>query len=445
MLLYLNELFLSAGSIVKQRGTMQFIETFKKIFTLPDLRKKIIYALVILVIVRILAHIPLPGVDLTALQNFFSRNQYAGLLNMFSGGAMENFSIIMMGVGPYITASIVMQLVTMIVPSLDELNKEGEAGRAKITQWTRLLTVPLAILQSYSMVRLLQTQGLLANIAGWEWLNLLVFMTAGTILLMWLGELITENGIGNGVSLIIALGIIAGIPTQIRNTAFIVSASNIFTLILFAAVAILVVVAIIIANEGTRQVPVSYARRVRGLKAYGGIDTYLPIRVNSAGVIPIIFAMSIMLVPQVVGQFFRNARSEWLANASTWLLNVLTNNFIYGAVYFVLIVLFTYFYTGVVLKPDQMSENLQKQGGFIPGIRPGKETSVFLSGTISRLTLTGAVFLGLIAVLPFIMQGTTNISTIAVGGTGVLIMVSVIIETMRQIQAQLSMRSYENY
>jgi preprotein translocase subunit SecY len=424
---------------------MRFFSTIKQVFTMPDLRNKILFVVGLLVISRILAHVPLPGVDLTALRSFFSQNQIFGLLNMFSGGAMENFSIIMMGVGPYITASIIFQLLGMVVPQLEELNKEGESGRAKINHWTRLLAVPLAIVQAYAMIRVLQGQQALGVLDPIQWITILLSITAGTILLMWIGELISEKGIGNGISLLIAIGIVAGIPAQVRNTLAVMDATRIITLIFFAVIAVLVVMAIIMANEGMRQVPVTYARRSRGLKSYGGVDTHLPIRVNSAGVIPIIFAMSLMIFPGVAAKFFETAKSAWLANGAHFVAHLFENNLFYGIAYFFLVVLFTYFYTGVIFKPDQMAENLQKQGGFVPGIRPGKETSNYLSHIITRLTLIGAVFLGLIAVLPFIVQSMTKINTLALGGTGVLILVSVIIETIRQIQAQLSMRNYDNY
>jgi len=423
----------------------RFINTIKQIFTLPDLRNRILYAMALLLVARVLAHVPLPGVDLEALRNFFSRNQIFGLFNMFSGGAMSNFSIIMMGVGPYITSSIIIQLLTMVIPALDELNKEGESGRAKINYWTRIFTVPLALVQSYSMIRILQSQQILGGLESMQWAVILISITAGTMLLMWLGELISENGIGNGVSLIIALGIVAGIPGQIRNTAQIIDTSAIISLAIFAVIGIGVIALIVLANEGMRQIPVSYARRIRGMRSYGGVETHLPIRVNSAGVIPIIFAMSIMIFPGVIAKFFQNAHSAWLANTATFVNNLFQNGWFQGVFYFVLVVLFTFFYTGVILKPTDMAENLQKQGGFIPGIRPGKETTDYLGRVIMRITLSGAIFLGIIAVMPYIVQAVTHINTIVIGGTGVLIMVSVIIETMRQIQAQLVMRSYENY
>ena len=424
---------------------MRFWNTIKQIFTMPDLRNKILYVIALLVLARVLAHVPLPGVDLEALRTFFNRNQIFGLLNMFSGGAMQNFSIIMMGVGPYITASIIFQLLGMVVPSLDELQKEGQSGQAKINHWTRMLAVPLSIVQAFAMIKVLQGQQVLGVLEPIQWITILVSITAGTMLLMWLGELISENGIGNGVSLIIALGIVAGIPSQIRNTFAVIDVTKIFSLVVYAAIAVLAVAGIIMANEGTRQVPVSYARRVRGLKSYGGVDTHLPIRVNSAGVIPIIFAMSLMIFPGVAAKFLETARQPWLANAARYTANLFANNWFYGAAYFVLVILFTYFYTSVIFKPEQMAENLQKQGGFVPGIRPGRETSDYLSKIIVRITLAGSIFLGIVAVLPFIVQAATKINTLALGGTGVLIMVSVIIETIRQIQAQLSMRSYDNY
>ena len=424
---------------------MKFWETFKQIFTLPDLRKRILYAVSLLVIVRVLAHIPLPGVNIDELRNFFGRNQIFGLLNMFSGGSMQNFSVIMMGVGPYITSSIIFQLLGMVIPSLEELQKEGEAGQEKINYWTRILTVPLAIVQSFAMLSLLKSQGIVSSWTPFQLITMIISITACTILLMWLGELISENGIGNGVSLIITLGIIAGLPTQVRNTLAVLDTSKIIGLIIYGIIALGVIVLIVLVNEGQRQIPVSYARRIRGLKAYGGVDTHLPIRVNTGGVIPIIFAMSIMLFPGVIAKYFTQAKAAWLAGTATYVSNLFSNNWFYGILYFVLVIAFTFFYTGIILKPDQIAENLQKQGGFVPGVRPGTETSNYLSGIISRINLTGAVFLGVIAVLPFIVQAVTHINTLVVGGTGVLIMVSVIIETMRQIQAQLVMRQYEAY
>ncbi len=417
-----------------------------KIWQHKDLRARIFYVFGLLVLARILAHIPLPGVDLESLRTFFSRNQLFGLLDMFSGGTMSNFSIVLMGVGPYITASIIMQLLGVVIPSLEALQKEGEWGQRKLNQYTRWLTIPMAIVQAFGMISLLRSQGAV-NI-DWNFFNMAVIListTGGTILLMWLGELISENGIGNGISLIITLGIIAGFPSQIRNTLAVVDTTKIIGLIILAIVAVLTVLFIVVVTEGERRVPVAYARRIVGRRSYGGVETHLPIRVNVAGVIPIIFAMSIMLFPSTLAKFLEQARSAWLANAASWTSRLFQNNLFYGIMYFILVVGFTFFYTAIVFKPQQVAENLQKQGGFIPAIRPGQQTSQYLDFVLKRITLAGAIFLGIIAVLPFIVQAATSIKTLVIGGTGLLIIISVIIDTMRNIQSQLLMRTYEQY
>ena len=424
------------------------METLSRIWNFKDLRSKIIVVVLLLVATRIIAHIPMPGVNLDQLRSFFDQNQIFGLLNMFSGGTMSRFSIALMGVGPYITSSIVFQLLAMIVPRLEEMQKEGEAGRNKINQYTRILTVPLAIIQGYSMLYLLRSQGIIPTWTIQQLIIMLISITAGTMVLMWIGEIITEKGIGNGVSMIITVGILSGLPSQFRNTASLISVSDtskIITMIIFLIVAAAIIAGIVLVTEAQRNIPVSYASRSRGIHSYSSLNTFLPIKVNTAGVIPIIFAMSMMVVPGVVAKFFVNAQSAWLANAATFTENLFKNNFFYGALYFILVVLFTYFYTYVVFKPDQIAENLQKQGGFIPGIRPGNETISYLSNIITRITLTSAIFLGLIAVLPFIMQAATNINTLVIGGTGILIVVSVVIDTMNQLQAQLTMHTYDNY
>lgn len=421
------------------------IDQVIKIWSLKDLRNRLLVVFGLLVLFRILAQIPMPGVDLTELRNFFSRNQIFGLLNLFSGGAMENFSIVMMGVGPYITSSIIFQLLIMIVPQLEALSKEGEYGRQKINYYTRLATVPLAFFQSYAMIILLHNQGVIGQ---WPLINLvtnLFALTAGTILLMWIGELISENGIGNGISLIITLGILGGVPSALRNTLAVLDTSRIISLVVFLILAILATAAIVFFNEGERRIPVTYARRVRGMRSYGGVDTHLPLRILMAGVIPIIFALSMMIFPGVIARFFELARSQWLAAGAKFVAHLFQNDLFYGICYFILVVLFTFFYTSVIFHPDQVAENLQKQGGFVPGLRPGRETAEHLKFVLSRVTLVGAVFLGLIAVLPFIVQAVTNIGTIVLGGTGILIVVSVVLETIRQIKAQLVMRTYDNY
>ncbi|MCX6806932.1 MAG: preprotein translocase subunit SecY, partial [Candidatus Berkelbacteria bacterium] len=403
---------------------------------------------------RILAHIPLPGVDITKLKEFFASNQMFGLLDLFSGGTLSNFSIVMMGVGPYITSSIVIQLLTMVVPSLEALSKEGESGRERINYYTRILAVPLALVEAYGMLNLLQKGSQIQII---EQLNpfqigiFLITITAGTMLLMWLGELISENGIGNGISLIITIGIISGFPNQINNTyrlifgGMIIDWTKALGLIIFLALAVATVAMIVLVNEGQRNIPVYYARRISGLKTYGGIETHLPMRVNMAGVIPIIFALSMMVFPGVIARFFSMARSPWVAHAATSVENLFKQDVFYGIFYFILVVAFTFFYTYVIFHPKELAENLQKQGAFIPGIRPGNQTADYLNKVSGRILIAGALFLGLIAVLPFIIQAVTKISTLVLGGTGLLIVVSVVLDTYRQIKSQLIMRTYEDY
>lgn len=416
-----------------------------QIWRIKDLRNSILFVLGIMVIFRIAAHIPIPGIDAKALKDFFASNQLLGIMNIMSAGGMENFSIVAMGVGPYITSSIIFQLLTMIIPSLEALSKEGEAGRQKINQWTRMLTVPLAALQGYALIALLNKSSstIFVDVSPARLFSIIVTVTAGTMFLMWLGELISEKHIGNGISLLIFVGIVTRIPSALQQTIFIFDKTQILTLVLFLIIAIITIVGVVIITEGQRNVPVCYAKRVRGMKMYGGVNTHLPLRVNMAGVIPIIFAISIILFPSMIAQFFLTAKSEFLVQAAQWVISVFENNIIYGVLYFLLVFGFTYFYTEVVFHPDQIAENLQKQGGFIPGIRPGKPTVEYLQYTTNRIILAGALFLGIIAVLPMILKGMTNITTLAIGGTSLLIVVSVVIETFKQIESQLTMRDYE--
>ncbi len=423
------------------------MDKLAKIWQYKDLRNKILVAAGLLMLTRLLSHIPLPGVNFDQLRLFFQQNQAFGLLNMFSGGTMSSFSIILMGVGPYITSSIIFQLLGMIFPAIEEIQKEGEAGKQKITQWTRLGTIPLAIIQAYSMLFLLRNQGIIPAWTPFELSVMLISVCAGTILLMWIGEIITEKGIGNGLSLIIALGILSGFPSQIRNTAALIGSGDsgkIFGVIIFLVMLLFTIAGIVFVQEGQRNIPVSYAKRLR-LGGSAGIVSHLPIRVNIAGVIPIIFAMSIMVVPGVLSKYLENARSEWLAEGAKYIGTLFGNSVFYSCAYFVLVFLFTYFYTGIVFKPSQIAENLQKQSGFVPGIRPGKETELYFKNIITKITLFGAIFLGIIAVLPYIVQSVTHITTIALGGTGILIIVSVIVETMRQLEAQIVTHTYDNY
>lgn len=420
-------------------------------FRVPDLRRKFLIVFGLLVVFRVAAVIPVPGIPAESLENLFRGNQLFGLLDIFSGGGLSNLSVMMLGVGPYITASIVMQLLTMVIPRLEEMQKEeGEAGRRKINQWTRLLTVPLAALQAFGFINLLQRGVIAQNTAAlafgpWELVVTIITVTAGTVFLMWLGELISEQGIGNGISLIIFVGIIARLPQVIAQTISTFTPEQTLTYLAFLAVFVVVIAGVVIITEGQRSIPVSYAKRVRGNRMFGGVSTHLPLRVNQAGVIPIIFALSIMLFPGVIANFLVGVRSAAVARAAQSVVNVFQDQWFYGITYFVLVVVFTYFYTSVTFDPHHIAENVQKQGGFIPGIRPGKQTASFLKYVINRITLTGALFLGLIAILPLVVQGVTGFTTLTIGGTALLIVVSVVLETMKQIESQLTIREYEGF
>lgn len=420
------------------------MEKIIQIWKAKDLRKNILFVLAMLVIFRVAAHIPVPGVNPSALKEFFASNQILGLLNVFSGGSMQNFSIVMMGIAPYITSSIIFQLLGMIVPKLEEMQKE-ESGRSKINMWTRQLTVPLAALQAYAMITLLRRSStdILGDISAFDLLSMIIIITAGTIFLMWIGELITEKKVGNGISLLIFAGIISGLPQAIQQTIVTFDSSQLFLLIGFALIALITVVGVVIISEGQRNIPVQYAKQIRGNRMYGGTSTHLPLRVNMAGVIPIIFAISVVLFPPMIAQFFVNAKTSWLANFAEWTIEIFQNQLFYGIIYFVLVFAFTYFYTEVIFHPDQIAENLQKQGGFIPGIRPGRHTSEYLANTTHKIIFVGALFLGLIAILPLIMRYFTGMQSLAIGGTSLLIVVAVVIETVKQIEAQLTMREYE--
>ena len=420
------------------------VDKLIQIWKAKDLRKNILFVLSMLVIFRLAAHIPIPGVDVTALRDFFSSNQILGLLNIFSGGSMQNFSIVMMGVAPYITSSIIFQLLAMIVPKLEEMQKD-EAGRQKINMYTRYLTVPLAALQSFGMITLLRrsTTDILGDITSFNLFSMIITITAGTIFLMWIGELISEKKVGNGISLLIFAGIVASLPQAIQQTIVTFDPSKLFILVGFLVIAVITVVGVVIITEGQRNVPVQYAKQIRGTRMYGGTSTHLPLRVNMAGVIPIIFAISVVLFPPMIAQFFIQAKSVWITRGAEWTINIFQNQLIYGILYFLLVFAFTYFYTEVIFHPNQIAENLQKQGGFIPGIRPGRYTSEYLANTTHKIIFVGALFLGLIAILPLIMRYFTGMQSLAIGGTSLLIVVAVVIETVKQVESQLTMREYE--
>ncbi|MBP6060759.1 MAG: preprotein translocase subunit SecY [Candidatus Pacebacteria bacterium] len=420
-----------------------FWNKIKLIWTDTTLRKRVLFVFVALVVFRLLATIPIPGIDTQSLERFLSNNQFFGILNIFSGGGLSNLSILMLGVGPYITGSIIMQLLTIMVPALKKIySEEGESGRKRFTQYSRMLTVPLATLQGFALLTILENQSILVNLNLFDRVLNIVIVVAGAILLMWIGELISEFGIGNGVSLIIFAGIVSGLPNKIIELAFTFDPSQIPLFLMFAVAGVLIVAGIVMVTEAERPIPVTYAKQMRGMKVYGGGSTYLPLRVNQAGVIPIIFALSILLFPQMIGAFLSKFSQPFLLKISTVLLSFSQTSLLYGVLYFILVFLFTYFYTAVTFDPEALSTNLQKNGAFIPGIRPGASTAEYISKVLTRITLLGATFLGFIAVLPIIMQHLTGITSLALGGTSILIVVSVVLDLIKKIDAQVSMREY---
>jgi len=413
------------------------------IWTDTVLRKRVLFVLFALVIFRLLSAIPIPGIDTLELNRFLTNNQFFGILNIFSGGGLSNLSIIMLGVGPYITSSIIMQLLTIMVPALKRIyHEEGEAGRRKFTQYSRLLTIPLAAIQGFSLLAILQSQNILGNLTVFNRITDLIIVISGSMLLMWIGELMSEFGIGNGVSMIIFAGIVSRIPAEVSQLLFTFDVSQIPLYLMFIAAGILVIAGVVVVTEAERPIPVTYAKRVRGMKMYGGGSTYLPLRVNQAGVIPIIFALSLLLFPQMIGNFLASSSNAVLLSISKILMSFSQTSVLYAVLYFILVFLFTYFYTAVTFDPEALSVNLQKNGAFIPGIRPGLSTSQYISKVLSRITLLGAVFLGFIAVLPLIIRSLTGITAIALGGTALLIVVSVVLDLIKKVDAQVSMREY---
>ncbi len=431
----------------------------KQIFTSKDLLKKILYVVFILLIFRVASHIPIPGPDVVKIREFlseaFSSNSVLSFLDIFSGGGISRFSIVMLGVGPYITASIMIQLLTMISPKLESISKDGEQGQMKLNQYSRVLALPLAFIEGYGAIRLLQysTSQIGGDLLGTpsiaQWAFMLLAMTGGTMFLMWLGELITEKGLGNGISLIIFAGIVARLPQFLGEAIqkIFVPEFDSTQLIKYLAIlvaALLVTVAIVIVTEGQRKIPISYAKKMRGAKLYGSIDSFLPIKLNMSGVIPIIFAGAFLNLPVMIG-FLSSAKTQWIAKSAEWVKTTFAPQTIsYAVAYGLLVFVFTFFSTYLYFKPKDVSENIQKQGGFIPGIRPGTQTEKYLSWLINRTTLWGAIFLAFIAALPFIIDKFANTGNLVIGGTGLLIVVGVAIEVKGQVEAQIITRSYES-
>lgn len=413
---------------------------FKKIteiFKAKDLRYKILFVLGVFATFRLMANIPVPGIDVARIQQFFAGNQFFGMMNLFTGGALDKVSIVMLGLGPYITAVIVFQLLTMIFPKMEKLYKEeGEAGRQKFNQYCRIAGIPLAMIQGYAMLFYLKAQGVIGALDPVTIIAAVAAITAASTILMWLGELISEKGIGNGVSLLIFAGIVADFPNNVQKMFLTFDQSQIFSYVLFLILSVAIIAGVVLINEGRRNIPVSYAKRVRGNKMYGGASTYLPLNINPAGVIPVIFAISILMIPSMLASFF-----NW-----GFITDALNNAWIYGIIYFVLVFIFTFFYTAVTFDPKSISTNLQKMGGFIPGIRPGENTAQFLQAILSRVLVVGATSLGLIAVMPSIIQGATGVQQFSfmIGGTALIIIVSVALDTMKQINSQLEMREYDS-
>jgi len=419
-------------------------------FSLPDLRAKLIFTVAMLIVFRFIAHVPTPGVDLTALKDLFDRNQLLGMLDMFSGGAMRNFSVAAMGVYPYITSSIIMQLLVPVIPALRRLSEEGESGRNRINQITHWLTIPLAALQGFAQLQLLRSQGIVMNTGALETAAIIISLTAGTMFCVWLGELITERGIGNGVSIIIFGGIIAGLPEQVGRGF--IAGENWIGIAIFTLLSIATVVVIVIFTEGHRRIPVQYARTAfKGGRMYRQAgSTHIPLRVNMAGMIPLIFAMSLMIFPGTIASYFAapqgqdpnfaNTIMEWFNPSAQLPLGLF-----YWVLYFLLVVGFTFFYTMVIFEQMDLARTLQRQGGFIPGVRPGKPTTDYLNGVINRITWGGALFLAVIAIMPFIAQIITQTPVLTLSSTGILIVVGVALDTMKQIEAQLTMRRYEGF
>jgi preprotein translocase subunit SecY len=412
----------------------------------PDIRRKILFTAAMLLVFRLFAHVPLPGVDTKRLAILFSQNQFLGLLDIFSGGTLVNFSILALGINPYINASIILQLLTIVFPKLEELQKEGEYGREMINRYTRLLTVPLAVVQSIGMIALLRNQQIVTHTDPVTLIAMIVTMAAGTMVVVWIGEMMTEYGIGNGISMLIFAGIVGRLPVVFGQTFVSITAESATNLITLGALGLAVIAGTVIVNEAVRRIPVQYARRVRGNKVSGGGTSYLPLKVNQAGVIPIIFAVSLVLLPSLLGGFLTGVKNPGVMAFGKMLTSVFNpNGPWYNVIYFLLVIGFTYFYTAITFNPQKVAGEIQKYGGFIPGIRPGNPTAQYLNYILTRITIAGAIFLGLIAVLPSVARGMTGMTTLLVGGTSVLIVVSVVLETVKSLEAQLVMRNYDSF
>jgi len=418
-------------------------------FKLPDLRKKLLFTLGILIVYRLAANIPVPGIDQAAFNTLIKNYQIFQLLSLFSGSSGSGFNIVALGVYPYITAQIAIQILLPVIPRLEELSREGDVGRQKLNQITRLATIPLAFLQAYGQGVLISNSTQLLKNFGffggnvWTTVGFMLVLTAGTLFLIWLGELITESGVGNGISLIILAGILSRLPSSVQQEW---TSNGALLIVILGIVAVLIIAAIVYVQEAQRRIPVQYARRVVRGRLTQAQSTHIPLRVNSAGMIPLIFAFSIVTTPAIIASYFEPSSNKFIRNPATWLVNTFNQgNFVYWFLTFVLVLGFTYFYTTVQWQQQRLSENLQKNGGFIPGYRPGKHTEDYLNRVLTRITLAGALFLAIIAVLPFLARPFTNSTTLPLGSTALLIVVAVVLDTMKQLEAQLMMRNYQSF
>lgn len=422
------------------------IEKVKMIWKDKTVRRKILVTFLIFFIFRVFAFVPVPAVHVARLKDIFNQNQFLALLDIFSGGTLLNFSVMALGLAPYISASIIIQLLTVVFPKLEELSKEGDSGRAKINMYTRMLTAPITIMQSIGMYVLLKNQKILSSLSFIEFISFIVTLTAGTYILMWLGELISEYGVGNGISVLIFGGIVARLPVAFVHTIATITGETFFNYFMLILIAVVVVYFVVYINEAIRRVPVYYAKRIKGNRIYQGASNYLPLKLTQAGVIPIIFAANFVLFPQLLGTFLTYAKNPAVSGAAAFLVRVFQpRGFVYNFIYFFLVIGFTYFYTIIISSPEKIAEQLQKNGGFIPGIRPGDTTKKYLQTILIRITSVGALFLGGIAILPALISIMTGIPNIVIGGTGILIVVSVVLETFKVLEAQMIMKSYEKF
>jgi len=413
-------------------------------YKIPEIRNKILFTLFIIFIFRILSHIPVPSVDVNSVRAFIQSNQLLGLFDLFSGGGLKNFSIVTLGLAPYINASIIVQLFTTIIPSLEELSKEGEYGREKINQYTKFLTFPISIAQSFGFYSLLKAQGVLPQLSTLDTITVVASMVAGTYILLWFGDLVTEKGLGNGISLLIFVGIVAALPETVYRFVFLLTPETILSAVVFGVATLLITGSVVMVNEGVKNIPLEYGRRAN--TGTSRVTSSLPLKVNQVGVIPVIFAASLVLIPSFLGSSLISSQNSLLRDLGFFFnTNFQQNSFLYNLVMFLLVLAFTYFYTSLQFNPDKIAEDVKKRGGFIPGIRPGMNTSAYLKSIISKITLGGGIFLGLIAILPYLIQTFIGFSTFALGGTSLLIIVSVVLDTLRKMESMVVTRKYDSF